>query len=565
MSSSIGGSAANIDYALQLNDLVPKTAEGSMTLRPEEKEVRREKITQVLNEVFGKFNHLTTEQKRSLKDIGKLVKKADHMGLLSDSAKAVKARIFTPDLTIMTKDGEVRVNGALLEGESDYISRLLASGMRDAVERRVEWRNYSKETIETLVRCLDAPSSSKIELPPNQDVILELIDLATTYALEALIPRIETAVVDFIKEDPARFADRGEAWLHLLLSRLKGVLGENAQVFHHWIREMTPILLQYNGIPSSPSSLSGKFEIPIEYVGAFFDANTRDLLQVLPIMLVIKNPDDLKAFSRACQEAKTEGPLSITLLNLTEENAAEAQAIARSLSIDMEVEKWHPPNARVLGKEIVEQYYGRVGDVPPPPESLLKAINGPCPLSKTGERMADTHIFFYRPLTVDGAPLTINLQERIAESDKFGENKFSKFYEFIWSEIRRQIGDRPDPIERGYWAAVPKKMPQETLGILPAEKQQFLSTSCPGYESPSVVDAIYIDSLVYVSSGKEQECLLGQNPSWRYTICKETIRDRTNRDWHVIVGGLAPSGLNVSSDSPYGSDDVGVLPLRKFF
>ena len=144
MSSSIGGSGVNTDYALQLNDLVPKTAEGSTTLRPEEKEVRREKITQVLNEVFGKLNELTTEQKKSLKEIGKLVKRADQMGLLSDSAKAVKARIFIPDLMLVAKDGkEVKVNGALLEGESDYISRLLASGMRESVERRVEWSKGS--------------------------------------------------------------------------------------------------------------------------------------------------------------------------------------------------------------------------------------------------------------------------------------------------------------------------------------------------------------------------------------------------------------------------------------
>ena len=76
-----------------------------------------------------------------------------------------------------------------------------------------------------------------------------------------------------------------------------------------------------------------------------------------------------------------------------------------------------------------------------------------------------------------------------------------------------------------------------------------------GYEMPGVFDAAR--AILWENRRSGKRCF-NDNP-WTYTRCKEIIHG-----YHVVVGGFAPSGLDVNDNYDDNYDDTGVAGWRKF-
>jgi len=144
MISSTGGSLgprteSPRDCLLQFNALIPKTTEAFSKLKAAERTALAVKITEVLAKVLNNPNSFEPEQQNNLMNIRELAKKAENLGLLKPSkeviakiasvAKVKGLSLYTAprDLTIKTKDGEIKVNSDMLKTNSEMFASRLCS------------------------------------------------------------------------------------------------------------------------------------------------------------------------------------------------------------------------------------------------------------------------------------------------------------------------------------------------------------------------------------------------------------------------------------------------------
>lgn len=192
--------------------------------------------------------------------------------------------------------------------------------------------------------------------------------------------------------------------------------------------------------------------------------------------------------------------------------------------------------------------WGDVGQIPPPPKELLMDLVKPCPFD--GEKkMSETHIVIFKPSQIDGRYLTPELLDEISQSEKFG------MYKTRYNSIYSRVAHHTDATLSGYWLAIPRRIPPQTLGQSYQNQIVFLQ-SCPGYEVPTIIDIMFSCLTAHVSSEGRSSLQLGRYP-WRFTKCKEEIEGD-----HLAVGGLSWNGMQIYPYSDYL--DIGLLPVKKY-
>lgn len=125
----------------------------------------------------------------------------------------------------------------------------------------------------------------------------------------------------------------------------------------------------------------------------------------------------------------------------------------------------------------------------------------------------------------------------------------------IWDKILTDHGDKA--IEKGHWAIM-------TMGVIenPTTSrnksyavQQELARAEPGYDVPTLLDAIICMAAEYAITGKTS---FGRKP-WTYTRVQEQ-----SGGYQIVVGGLSAAGLRIACNF-FDSGYRGVAALRKFF
>lgn len=262
---------------------------------------------------------------------------------------------------------------------------------------------------------------------------------------------------------------------------------------------------------------------------------------------------------------------------------------SEDLKLAMEFLQYNPLTlpVGVHGQEDWNKYWGDIGEVAPPPQELLEAYKGPCPFTNlkndpNGPRMADTHEFFWVPPTIDGQILDVATLKKLAESEKFRDNKigFKHIDETIVHDEKIN-----KPIKKGYWVAVLRQAVFADKQAVFTDKgynlKKFLSKNYPKYDYPLVRELIISCFMHYVCSGLKKECNLSEeNPIW-FSICKEEIHreEILNRENpimlvmacsnSIMVGGFTPSGLRVYERVfVFGRQitqiSYGLCPVRRF-
>ena len=198
--------------------------------------------------------------------------------------------------------------------------------------------------------------------------------------------------------------------------------------------------------------------------------------------------------------------------------------------------------------------WGDVGIVPPPPAELLTFMDTACPISNDERLAKDTHVIMWIPATIDGITPTVDSIEAITKSEeKFGDRK--KGYDPINSTMRSNQ-EINKPIVKGYWAAMYKKVIKGSMHYV--DQQAYIANSCPGYEVPTVRDAIFCSLMNYICTGVR---ILASENFVDCTQCKEETYYG-----HAVVGSFAPSGLLMHyCDDSVQNVDIGICPVRKFF
>jgi hypothetical protein len=215
---------------------------------------------------------------------------------------------------------------------------------------------------------------------------------------------------------------------------------------------------------------------------------------------------------------------------------------------------------KIFARQVLEKHLGNVGEVPLPPKELLEAMEAPCPFSNNEKvKTKDTHIITWVPPKVGNNKLSPNRLEALINSDKSGANKIG--FDRNWTRFPEGVADQE--VEGGYWLMMLKKPLDATKNMTYEVAEHHIQQNYKNYDIPTVKDAMLCVLMNYVCSGEKKERILARENPLRYTWCKENGKFGSSTVWHMIVGALASSGLNVNRI--HGARGlVGLCPLRKF-
>jgi len=210
------------------------------------------------------------------------------------------------------------------------------------------------------------------------------------------------------------------------------------------------------------------------------------------------------------------------------------------------------PPAIAFGKEKWKIYFGDIGKEPSLPANIRDILKSPCPIWK-GKKIRDTHMLVFIPQTVNGKPLT---KKSLGEFAKKYFPSTEKGYMYIWPELIDEKNDKS--IDKSYWALMTKDVIPGSRNESYVKQQIIVSDLAKKalitYEVPESLEAAVSILSKYVSSRIR---LFSANP-WTYTRCQDKVQG-----YQVVVGGFAPSGLDVGGND-YDNAHIGVAVLRKF-
>lgn len=214
----------------------------------------------------------------------------------------------------------------------------------------------------------------------------------------------------------------------------------------------------------------------------------------------------------------------------------------------VEVEKSARVREYAFGKEKWKEYFGCEVKKIPFPKDIWNILTRPCPFFP-GKMVKDTHMLQLIPVTVNGEKLSLNKLGNLVKALPEDKKTKCSFY----PKIKELYGDKTT--NKSYWAFM-------TTNVIPNSrnksysKQQKLVNKHRNYDVPNALEAAVCIVTKFVASGIR---LYGQKP-WTYIRCQEKVQD-----YHIVVGGFGPAGLNVNSDGAVDFGTRGVGALRKFF
>ena len=201
--------------------------------------------------------------------------------------------------------------------------------------------------------------------------------------------------------------------------------------------------------------------------------------------------------------------------------------------------------------------------IPALPLNIHEILRSACPIfstDKTLRTIGETHSLYLIP------PGTLNeLEQRVSRyGQQFFQGENPLKFRYFWNEARQEHGDIP--VDEPRWVLITndvllgsRNQPYERQAQMITDLNERNSTN---YQVPTLRETVLSLFLERIATGTSlyQEGNEQNGNQYTYTRVAETTRD-----WHLIVGGFAPSGLRVyyfGYDYAAGSD--GMAALRKF-
>lgn len=166
------------------------------------------------------------------------------------------------DFEIEIDSNKIRTNKALLSAKSSYFERLLASGMAEAQQGKI---NISIYSIEAFSQAIDCILFEKLQV--SGDNLEELLDLANFYGMDIVSQKCEEWILDNIdsldQEDVYRITEQydfSEQTINALAQKALDKLmhGEKVEerLLHLWLRDASKLsLINYSEMQNFPVSI----------------------------------------------------------------------------------------------------------------------------------------------------------------------------------------------------------------------------------------------------------------------------------------------------------------------
>lgn len=195
----------------------------------------------------------------------------------------------------------------------------------------------------------------------------------------------------------------------------------------------------------------------------------------------------------------------------------------------------------------------------PLPLNIYEILNSQCPIGPS-RKIEETHSLYLIP------PGALNeLEQRVRDyGQKFFQGDNPLKFRYFWDDARQEHADIP--VGEPRWVLI-------TNDVLPGSRNQHYSKqeqmitdlnakNGTNYQVPTLRETAAALFLHKIATGRSlyQAGNNGQNGNqYTYTRVAETTYD-----WRLMVGGFAPSGLDITDCFDYGYEDCGVAALRKF-
>ena len=209
---------------------------------------------------------------------------------------------------------------------------------------------------------------------------------------------------------------------------------------------------------------------------------------------------------------------------------------------------------KTLGEAEWKQYFGDVGPAPALPSDIDTILGSACPFWPE-RKVRDTHLLVLMPATVDGAPFTLNLLEKLIQHPKNGGHATK--YRNYGKDTQAQFGAvSPD---RSYWLLMTRDVLEGSRSKSYSAQKTLVESHASRTGHPYAVPrALEAATAILMHHARTGERLFGDAP-YTYTRCQEL----EDGQYPVIVGGFEPSGLYVLNDC-YDVYLSGVAGCRKF-
>ncbi|MBF8263707.1 MAG: hypothetical protein HW387_1372 [Parachlamydiales bacterium] len=250
---------------------------------------------------------------------------------------------------------------------------------------------------------------------------------------------------------------------------------------------------------------------------------------------------------------------------LTHLNFGVARIVAEYVANDEWATNWHTALNRL--NSLPEK-------IPPLPANIFQILNSRCPIYgdlvkaegkrfRTFVQVKDTH---FLALILEGFGNLNRLERDILipygrQKYPGGENPLQ--FRCFWETARQEHANVPFPDT--HWVLMTKdvlpgsrnKPWNEQLALVNALRQKDFVD----YEIPTLQQGVAAITTDMVATGERRYPVGDKLKGLVYTY---TRVQETTHDWHLIVGGFAPSGVRVNFSCDYGSGSIGVAALRKF-
>ncbi len=250
-------------------------------------------------------------------------------------------------------------------------------------------------------------------------------------------------------------------------------------------------------------------------------------------------PDRLDAYQQLISLTKDPKEKRELLLKAADQSHIIGQF---DLEIRFRKEAEMPLISNVISKK--EWAASQTIELPPYPQELKDFLAEDCTIWP-GKKRSETHIVvpLFPQVAIDEAPIPFTLDSL----DRLDKSSGGPGYRFLWDQIPKNI-----PAEQEFYYAV------MTNDVIPGSRNKSYDAQVQllpaGYEVPGIFDAARAILWENRRSGKRR---FNDNP-WTYTRCKEIIQE-----YQLVVGGFAPSGLDVHYDY-FAHERIGVAGWRKF-
>ena len=198
-----------------------------------------------------------------------------------------------------------------------------------------------------------------------------------------------------------------------------------------------------------------------------------------------------------------------------------------------------------IGIEKMKEKGIDVENIPALPNYIDEILKARCPFHP-GKRVYQTHRLVLIP-----AGLSINLIGSLMHHLKTEGTDNGTVFRAIRNKIVQKMGGLQE--KKASWALI-------TCDVIPGSRKQIFTVQqemikiYPGYELPSVLEAIVLVTMHFKLTG---QYLLSHNP-WTYTRCREQFIN-----WPLVVAGFGPSGLDVTHHYVHALESIGVVGVRK--